>query len=381
MRSALALLLVVMASCGAAIGDTTPAKGSRPARLQKRCAPGRVAAVISHRHVCLRAGQQCESGSDRQYRRYGFRCPLGARLERIPPSAGTVVADIRGSLGGYVTAGEGAIWLRGEGPDAQVLRVDPERDALVDRIQLPLPDSPQPFSGLSGIVAGDGGVWASLASHDEVVRIDPATDAIVARIPVGEAPAGIAVTPGSVWVANRFGHSVSRIDTSTNRVVATIRFGGQSDGPSSIAVGAGAVWVVVPELGGVVRINPATNATEALVPVRLPRDFATLNGIAADASAGVWVAGGDLMRIDPATNRVVATISTLGLPVGVAIGLGSVWETSWAGWLAPGILTRIDPSTNAVVGESNQGASYSAVAVGFASVWVQGNGLQRVRPR
>ncbi len=373
------MLLVVFASCGAAIGDTAPAKGSRPAGLQKRCAPGNVAAVISHRRVCLRAGQRCESGSDGQYRRYGFRCPLGARLERIPPSAGTVVADIRGSLGGYVTAGEGAVWLRG--PDAQVLRVDPERNAVVDRIQLPLRESPQPFSGLSGIVAGEGGVWVSLASHDEVIRIDPATDAIVARIPVGEAPAGIALTTGSVWVANRFGHSVSRIDASTNRVVATIRFDGQADGPSSIAAGAGAVWVVVPELGGVVRINPATNAIEAVIPVHLSRDFAPLNGIAADASAGVWVAGGDLMRIDPDTNRVVATVPTHALPVGVAIGLGSVWETSWAGGGVPGILRRIDPSTNAVVGESNQGASYSAVAVGFDSVWVEGSGLLRVRPR
>lgn len=379
MRSTLAVLLVVLASCGAAIGDTAPAKGSRPASLQKRCESGHVAAVISHRRVCLRAGQRCEPGRDRQYRRYGFRCPLTGRLERIPPSAGTVVADIRGSLGGYVTAGESAIWLLG--PDAQVLRVDPERNAVVDRIQLPLPESPLPFSGLSGIVAGDGGVWVSLASHDEVVRIDPATDAIVARIPVGEAPAGIAVSPGSVWVANRFGHSVSRIDASTNRVVATITFEGQSDGPSSIASGAGAIWVVVPDLGGVVRINPATNAIEALIPVRLSRDFAPLNGIAADTSAGVWVAGVDLIRIDPDRNRVVATVPTHALPVGVAIGLGSVWETSWAGRGVPGLLRRINPSTNAVAGESNQGASYSAVAVGFASVWVQGSGLLRVHPR
>ena len=374
------MLLVAFAAGGAAVREAAPAGGG-PTGLTKHCARGSVAAVISRRHVCLRAGQKCSSRLDFQYRRYGFRCPLNSRLERIPPSAGTVIASIPGVPSGYVAAGEGAIWIR-DLNSPEVLRVDPQQNAIVDRIPLPLPSSPTGFSLLSGIAAGDGAVWVSLTSHDEVLRIDPATDAIVARIPVGEAPAGIAVMAGSVWVANRFGHSVSRIDASTNRVTATIAVGpDERDGPSSIAAGTGAVWVVVPELRGVARINPATNAIDAVIRVPLARNLTPLNGIAADANAGVWVAGTGLTHIDPGTNSVVATIPAQTLPVGVAIGLGSVWGTGWLSWGADGLLARVDPSRNTTVGESQRGSSFSAVAVGFGSVWVQGGVLQRIRPR
>ena len=81
------------------------------------------------------------------------------------------------------------------------------------------------------------------------------------------------------------------------------------------------------------------------------------------------------------TNRVIAPVRTLALPVGLAVGLGSVWETSWSGWGAPGPVYRIDPATNTVVGESNLGFFYSNPAVAFGSVWLQGRDLLRIRPR
>jgi virginiamycin B lyase len=75
-----------------------------------------------------------------------------------------------------------------------------------------------------------------------VSRIDPATDSIVATIPVGLDPFGIAVREGDVWVANRTSFTVSRIDPRTNGVVATIQIGNR---PQGIAAGNGAVWVSV----------------------------------------------------------------------------------------------------------------------------------------
>jgi hypothetical protein len=374
-RALVGLSLVLLVAGGAAIHDSAPANGGQLA-LQKPCARGSVSAVISHKRVCLRAGQRCSPGLASQYRTYGWRCPLTGRLERIPPSAGTTIAEIRGAFGGRIAAGEGAIWyLNGD-----LLRIDPQTNEIVDRVQLPHTDPGQAVSGLTGVAAGEGGVWVSLPARDELWRIDPSTDAIVAKIPVGHAPAGIALTPGAVWVANRFGRSVSRIDARTNTVVATIALAPTlGDGPSSIAAGAGAVWVLDPTLGDVVRINPGTDEIEAVIPVGAQLNFGALNGIAADAAAGVWVASGDLKRIDPATNRVVATVSTRALPVGVAIGLGSVWETGRLGW-ASGLLCRVDPATNRVIGESGA-ASYADLAAGFGSIWVQGGGLLRLRPR
>ena len=68
------------------------------------------------------------------------------------------------------------------------------------------------------------------------------TNAVIATIPVGHEPFGIAAGDGAVWVANRTDFTVSRIDPRTNRVVATIRIGNR---PQGIAAGQGAVWVAV----------------------------------------------------------------------------------------------------------------------------------------
>jgi len=47
---------------------------------------------------------------------------------------------------------------------------------------------------------------------------------------------------GSVWVADRQTKNVERVDPATNSLIATVPLGNT---PTAIAVGAGAVWVVV----------------------------------------------------------------------------------------------------------------------------------------
>ena len=45
-----------------------------PAALAKTCSASFTHAVINGAEKCLRRGQFCARASDRQYRRYGFRC-------------------------------------------------------------------------------------------------------------------------------------------------------------------------------------------------------------------------------------------------------------------------------------------------------------------
>jgi hypothetical protein len=45
-----------------------------PVAVTKSCSSSYVHAIINGAHKCLRAGQYCAHGSDRQYRHYGFRC-------------------------------------------------------------------------------------------------------------------------------------------------------------------------------------------------------------------------------------------------------------------------------------------------------------------
>src|SRR6266852_2051587 len=61
-------------------------------------------------------------------------------------------------------------------------------------------------------------------SSSTVSVIDTATDTVIATIPVGLAPFGVAVSPdgSKVYVTNISSNTVSVIDTATNTVIATI---------------------------------------------------------------------------------------------------------------------------------------------------------------
>jgi YVTN family beta-propeller protein len=175
-------------------------------------------------------------------------------VTRIDPATGRILAlihvDSTGNSG--VAVGDVAIWALGF---PGVVRIDPATNTIVATIPVAQNVSgggPSP----TALAVGAGAVWVANrfvvsggslghlppTMRGTVSRIDPATNAVVATIPVGHDPFGIAADDGAVWVANRTGFTVSRIDPRTNRVVATIRIGNR---PQGIAVGAGAVWVAV----------------------------------------------------------------------------------------------------------------------------------------
>ena len=82
-----------------------------------------------------------------------------------------------------------------------------------------------------------GGGSAALPGADTVIRIDPKTNAVTDRIPVGRKTSGLAVGAGHVWVANLADGTISMIDPGTKQV-RTIAVQGA---PTGIAVGDGTV--------------------------------------------------------------------------------------------------------------------------------------------
>lgn len=94
-----------------------------------------------------------------------------------------------------ISAGAGGIWVASTGAHA-VFRIDPDTHAIVARISLRTPTDL-----VSGVFAGENGVWAVEDHH--VVRIDPATDRVTIRIrfPRGTEPKAIASTPTDVWIS------------------------------------------------------------------------------------------------------------------------------------------------------------------------------------
>lgn len=217
----------------------------------------------------------------------------------------------------------------------------------------------------NAVAVGDGGVWVS-APRDEgsgagdVVRIDPETADVVARIPVRGLPSwesgggGMAVGLGSVWVTGDIASGgcctaiVQQIDPATNKVVDVIDLGPGFDAD---------VWV---------------------------------------DDTGIWVLKFDgnherleVVRVEPGSHEVVAHVSVPGEWSQTVFGAGGfIWVTSLVSgeggsFFARGgyaYLTRIDPGTfEATPTRMEDEEAWGFVGPGIPWVRVEG-GIQRFDP-
>ena len=295
----------------------------------------------------------------------------------VLPAGGRVVARIRIGRsvrppmgGGALAVGEGAVWAMSDARQT-LMRIDPARDAVVARIKVPPPEA---------AAAGEGAVWLTYPREDRVLRIDPATNKVTATIHVGPWPEGIATAPGAVWVATAGTPSLSRIDPATNRVVTTIRVGPKraccADHISVIA-SSRAVWVAVTNGNRIVRVDPATNGVVATAR----SDYPPCGFLAAEET-GVWstgACGGDVVaRIDTRTNEVTARLAGVH-PVGLGIAFGSVWVVV----VGSGNVDRIDPRTGKLVARLHVGGLPVRLGAGFGSIWVNDDfgRVLRIKPQ
>jgi YVTN family beta-propeller protein len=199
---------------------------------------------------------------------------------------------------------------------------------------------------------------------DSVAVIDPTTTSVVAEIPIGARPSGIAVGEGSVWVANRDDNTLLRIDPRSRKIARTI---GLPVEPRKVAVAAASVWVGDTAGEMVLRVDPDIN--DVVEKILLGRGSGMCCPLWLEVGGGaVWASrGGRLFRIDPATNTV-ATVRARGV-VAFAYGEGDLWALT-----SDNRIDRIDPNTRAVVdsisrarvGQTDFGGG---IAAGAGAVW------------
>jgi hypothetical protein len=288
-----------------------------------------------------------------------------------PPTA--VVATIAvGGAASQVTVAAGAVWVGGW-DTGMLVRVDPATNRIAARIRVGRPQE-SPIA----IAATAGAVWVVDFGGAQVLRVDPATNRVVARIPVRGGAGGIATGAGAVWVTSGEGGDqhhgwVQRIDPSRNRVVAT------SAVPSGmlwdIDVDGPSVWVGS-ELGGLFRIDAHTSrVTTIRKPGGAPEGGGGGVGHLAAGAGAVWVASdGQLQRRDARSGHVVATIPWAdgSFAARGAVGAGGVWFSSGQG------LARFDATANRLVATvpaaSTAGtatlAGITGVAAEAGAVWV-----------
>jgi YVTN family beta-propeller protein len=298
--------------------------------------------------------------------------PATATVEPPPAQVQAVITVGRGPRA--IVAGAGAIWVP-DSPGGEILRIDPATNAVVARIEAHAVEA----------VMLDGSLWAinESAPDASLIRIDPAANTVVATFPVPGlalgSTRGLAAGAGSLWISDNRGQRVVRVDPQTGAVIATITVGH----PTQIVATAEAVWAVDLAARTVIRIDPTTNTRVATIVVEEGP-----NSIALGAGS-VWVTNqdsGSVSRIDPTTNRVVATIYLgpfhLGgaeeSPFGIAIDEHGVWVTDWD----HPRLYRIDPATNQVVATLKVSGAAGIVA-SDGSLWLthhRSNAVTRVDP-
>ena len=250
-----------------------------------------------------------------------------------------------------------AVWIS-NGPRNNVSRIDPKTNQVVANVDV----GSKPCAGLANAF---GSVWAPVCGDKKLVRIDPKTNRVTASIPMEfpDSEGMLAAGFGSIWIVTDKTGTLARVDPAQNKVIAKISI---APGSYDIAAGEGAIWATSVEKNLVTRVDPATNRVAATIPAgKTPRFLATGEG-------SVWVLNqgdGSVSRIDATTNKLAATIE-VGVPGfggDIAVGEGSVWVTAY------GIpMSRIDPKTNRVVVQF-AGPGGDGTRVGFGAVWLSNN--------
>jgi YVTN family beta-propeller protein len=205
-------------------------------------------------------------------------------VERVDPRTLKLTAHIPvGKLPFDVLTAAGSVWTTNNG-DLNVQRIDPATSVVVATIPIGAPTG--------GLAFVDGDVWVgTTGTSEDIFRIDPATDAVT-RVPVGEpAPAWFSSRGDELWVAtNR--NNVLRIDPATNGVTARVRVGlGPKDG---LVDSRGLVWTPNMNANSVSIVDAATATLVATL--RVGETPFVLNDGFGDIWSGSYGAG-DVRRL------------------------------------------------------------------------------------
>ena len=236
------------------------------------------------------------------------------------------------------------------------------------------------FAGAFGaalLILAGALVWWLLAQHrgvpivvrpNSLVAVDPGSNRVVATVPVGVSPRGMAVGRDTIWVGNATDGTVSRVDTSSMKVTQTIGIGAQA---TELVIARGAVWVSTGLDNALIELDARTGGTLSRRPFAHP-EVASADAVARRDGA-VWAtSAGRVYRLDLRTDVMGEWCCADGLR-DIAIGNGAVWINDVVG------IERLSPRTMRLTGQVRLGPLPMALTVGFGSVWIAAGDGQRLR--
>jgi streptogramin lyase len=312
------------------------------------------------------------------------RPELGGEIDRVLARAlAKAPAERQQSCGELIASARAAVGVHGTSTPASPL---PRRSPRLGRLRAFL-------AGAAVVLAAAVALAVALRGDNELTRIgpmsvgvvDPATNELVADIPLGFTSSLMAAGAGLIWVVDPEGNTLTRIDPKTMKIVARPRGIPASVGiPVGLAVGEGSVWVAVNQgrTLEVLEIGPALGDLRQRItleearagPFSVERETVVL----AIGAGSVWAlerARGEVTRIDPATG-VAAPIAEGLDAISLAVGVGSVWLGGRRG------VTRLDPETGTELAFAEvpnvSDAQATSIAVGSAAVWFAGSSQPRL---
>jgi YVTN family beta-propeller protein len=149
-------------------------------------------------------------------------------------------------------------------------------------------------------IVGFGSVWVSNHHADEVSRIDPATNGVIAEIPTGVQPGQMLVTDDVVWVADYGEASLTRIDPDDD--TSTVVPAGDTAACGAPAEAGGLIWIDNCDVGVLTGIDPRTN--------EVMRSIEPGAGFSFSADGELWLGTDEaVLRIDPDSGKTLQTIA------------------------------------------------------------------------
>ena len=222
-------------------------------------------------------------------------------LYRIDPETNRIVAryPVLGFQAHAPLVAVGSIWIPAAAGD--LVRFDPDTKRVVARWRVQT----------ANIAWGYGVMWVTTRDH-RLLRIDYGRNKIVAQLRlapgINDFDDSVAVAYGSVWVTLNDASELLRIDPTTMKVVARLKGFGDTYSWMTLSPGDGSIWVdrLNGPRGMVYRVDPGTNTIVKRVPEGLP-NAGLPNGEDLDAGGYVWScdAGDTLTQIDPGSSRIV----------------------------------------------------------------------------
>ncbi|HEY4333460.1 MAG TPA: hypothetical protein VGM78_12845, partial [Ilumatobacteraceae bacterium] len=163
---------------------------------------------------------------------------------------------------------------------------------------------------------------------------------IEATIPVEGTHSSIVSANGLIWVGGREGPEIDAIDPATNAIVARIPWTGTWAMTVDATSATGAPTLYACSWTATAKIDTRSATITAIYP------YGCQNGITV-AFGGVWIEAWTKLVELGRDGSLLATMSVQRGGWGIAAGAGSIWVAD--GFFGPGVVTRIDPFTHQII--------------------------------